>query len=296
MRKAIFIYNILSGARSVSRRLSRVIEKFQKSGIIVQPYVLDVSKQDALIKLIKDEYYDFVMVAGGDGSINFVVNILMKAGLDIPLGIIPAGTCNDFAKCINIPINFEDSLDVILKGHTKKVDVGLLNKERYFLSSYAGGGFASVSFKTDNELKKSIGAVAYYIKALSEVKNIKPFELRIKTSKQEINRDVILFFIANGKGIAGFSNVVKDASLTDGMMNIVLVKSCSNIDLMGLFFKLLNGTWEDDPNIIFIRTDKCSMNYDKTVEVTIDGEKGKSLPVDIEIINKGMSVFMRDFQ
>ena len=130
MKKTIFIYNPLSGARFIVPRLSYVFEIFQRNKILVQPYVLDVSKQDDLIELIKVERYDFVIVAGGDGSVNFVVNVLMKTGLDIPLGVVPAGTCNDFAKCMDIPIKFEESLNIILHGKIKRVDIGLLNKEK----------------------------------------------------------------------------------------------------------------------------------------------------------------------
>ena len=291
MKKAIIIYNPLSGAHYIVPKIGYVFEKFQKNDILVQPYILDSSKQDKLIELVEREKYDFVMVAGGDGSVSFVANALMKANIDIPLGLIPAGTCNDFAKCIGVPLKFEESLRVILNGNVRKVDIGFLNNERYFLNSYAGGVFADVSFKTANELKKNLGAFAYYIKALSGVKNIKSFELTINMFDQEVKEDAILFFITNGKSIAGFSNVVKKANLTDGMMNVAIIKKCSSIDLVGLFFKVLSGTWEKDPNVVFIKTKKCLINADRDIEITVDGEKGKPLPAIIEFENRKISVF-----
>ena len=92
------------------------------------------------------------------------------------------------------------------------------------MNTYAGGAFAEISFKTDNEIKKNLGAFAYYIKALSEVANIRSFELVIKTDEEEIKENAILFLVTNGKNIGGFPNLVKKANITDGMMDIVIVK------------------------------------------------------------------------
>lgn len=293
MKKAILIYNPKSGARFIANKLNYIFESFQKKDILVQPYILDVAKYHELIILLQREMYDFAVVAGGDGTVNFVANLLLKSGVDIPLGVIPAGTCNDFAACINVPAKFESSLDIILKGKVKKVDVGILNKDKYFLNSYAGGVFADVSFKTEDELKKSLGAFAYYIKALSEMKNIKSFNLKIKTDKEEINEEAILFFISNGKSIAGFPNIIKKASITDGMMDIAIIKKCSHIDLVALLFKILNGTQENNPNIRFLRVKKCLIETDREIQVTVDGEKGEPLPVVIEFQNRVLKVFTK---
>lgn len=293
MRKAILVYNPLSGARVIVNKLGYIFNKFQSKGILVQPYIIQFDNRNELINMLKSEEYELVIAAGGDGTMNFVANVLMIGGLRIPLGVIPAGTCNDFAACIGVPSNFEDSIDVILKDRLKQVDVGLLNKEKYFLNTYAGGAFADISFKTDNEAKKNLGAFAYYIKALSEVANIRSFKLVINTDKgEEIKEDAILFVITNGKNIGGFSNLVKKASITDGMMDIVIVKECSHIDLIALFFKVLNGTLDNDPNVTILKVKKCFISTSRQIVSTVDGEKGDSLPAVVEFINKGFTVFV----
>ena len=292
MKKAILVYNPLSGARFIVNKLGYVFDKFQSKGILVQPYIMQFNNRSELINILKEEEYELVVAAGGDGTMNFVANALMLSGRNIPLGVIPAGTCNDFAACIGVSINFEDSIDVILKGNIKRVDIGLLNKEKYFLNTYAGGAFADISFKTDNDVKKNLGAIAYYIKALSEVANIRSFNLVINTDKGEIREDAILFFITNGKNIGGFSNLVKKASITDGMMDIVIIKVCSHIDLIALFFKVLNGTLDNNPNVTTLKVKKCFINTSREIVSTVDGEKGDSLPVVVEFINKGFKVFV----
>lgn len=293
MRKAILAYNPLSGVRFIVNKLGYIFDKFQSKGILVQPYVLEFGNRSELINMLRKEEYELIIAAGGDGTINFVANALMMSGLKIPLGVIPAGTCNDFAAGIGVSLGFEESVDVILNGKEKQIDIGLLNKEKYFLNTYAGGAFADISFKTDNDLKRNLGAFAYYIKALSEVANIRSFEVTINTDKGVVIREnAILFFVTNGKNIGGFSNLVKKASITDGMMDIVIVKECSHIDLIALFFKVLNGTLDNDPNVSILKVRKCFINTNKEIISTVDGEKGDLLPAVVEFINKGLKVFV----
>ena len=102
-----------------------------------------------------------------------------------------------------------------------------------------------------------------------------------------------MFFVTNGKSIAGFSNVMKKANITDGMMDIAIIKKCSHIDLMALFFKILNGTQENDPNVMFLRAKKCLISTDREIQITVDGEKGDPLPVVIEFENKSLKVFTK---
>lgn len=293
MRKAILAYNPLSGVRFIVNKLGYIFDKFQSKGILVQPYVLEFDNRSELVNMLREEEYELIIAAGGDGTINFVANALMMSGLKIPLGVIPAGTCNDFAAGIGVSLGFEESVDVILNGKEKQIDIGLLNKEKYFLNTYAGGAFADISFKTDNDLKRNLGAFAYYIKALSEVANIRSFEVTINTDKGAVIREnAILFFVTNGKNIGGFSNLVKKASITDGMMDIVIVKECSHIDLIALFFKVLNGTLDNDPNVRILKVRKCFINTNKGIISTVDGEKGDLLPAVVEFINKGLKVFV----
>jgi len=112
--------------------------------------------------LLTEGSYKFVISSGGDGTLNFICNIIMKNNLSVPMGIIPAGTCNDFASILNIPTSVEECVDIILKGRTVDVDVGVVDDS--FLSSCAGGVFVDVSFSTE----KNLGALAYYLKALTD--------------------------------------------------------------------------------------------------------------------------------
>lgn len=293
MKKAILIYNPASGDHKVVNKLDHIFKRFQECDILLQPYRMFDDAKDKLQEVLESNDFDFAVVSGGDGTLNRVANIILKNNLDIPVGIIPSGTCNDFARSLNIPSSLNECLDIILGGTLLGVDAGLINDDKYFLSTCAGGFFVDASFNTHSELKKNFGPFAYYLKALSDVKNIKSFKIKIKTEKETIEEKVLLFLILNGKDAAGFSNLIKEADISDGIMDIVLIKNCSHIDLASLFFKVLSNESLNDKNVTKLQANSCIIKSSRDVVLSIDGEEGGGLPISVKFINKVFKVFVR---
>ncbi len=211
--------------------------------------------------------------------------------MDIPLGIIPAGTCNDFARSLNIPNDIKKCLDLIFEGHISQIDAGLINKEKYCLNTCAGGNFVDVSYSTNSDLKKNFGPLAYYLTALGELANLKSVRLKLTTDDEIVEDDFLLFLILNGKHAAGFSNLISDADLSDGFMDILLVKNCPHVEMAGLFFKVLNNDFVNDRNVRWLRTGKCIIEGNGNFNLSVDGEEWKGLPISIEFIHKVLKVF-----
>ncbi len=293
MEKAILVYNPLSGDRSIAQKIDNIISRFQKNGILLQPFRIIDDDKNVLNSVLERETYKFIIASGGDGTLNHVSNLMLKSDLKVPLGIIPSGTCNDFAAILNIPSDLDQNIDIILKGKTAKVDVGLINEENYFLSSCAGGVFVDVSFNTDNELKKNFGPFAYYLKALSEVANMKSARINLKTEKENIEEDALMFVIINGRHVAGFSNILKEADYSDGLMDIALIKNCKHIDLASIFFKVLSNESINSKNVITIKAKTCEISSDREMILSVDGEKGPNLPVKVRFIRKALKVFVK---
>ncbi|HHW30413.1 MAG TPA: YegS/Rv2252/BmrU family lipid kinase [Clostridiaceae bacterium] len=291
LEKAFFIYNPLSGNRAVPLKLDYIINRFFQKDILLIPYRISDHDHGRLMDIFEKEDFSRVIVSGGDGTISSVVNLLLKNNINLPIGIIPSGTCNDLARSLEIPHNLKNCLDVILEGHVEEIDAGLINEDTYFLNTCAGGIFVEASYCTSNELKKNLGALAYYLKALDEVTNIKPFKLTVQTESDIIDGEFLLFLILNGKHVAGFNNIVKKADLSDGLMDILLVKNCLPLDIAGLFFKVLSNDFLNDRNVIWLKTKSCTISGSSNVALSIDGEKGSGLPISIRFINKAVKVF-----
>lgn len=291
MRNALFVYNPISGGHKIPHELDYILASFQKNGVLIQPYRILDANNEYLVKILKSGIYDFVVASGGDGTINFVANILLNNEIKIPIGVIPSGTCNDFAKSLGIN-SLKESIDIILNGKTLDCDVGYINNSQYFLSTFAGGNLVDVSFSTNSDLKKNFGPFAYYLKGLSEVANIKSFDLRVVADENIVEGKFILFLIVNGKQAAGFPNLLNEADFTDGYMDIILVKKCSNINLASIFFKVLSKESMNDKNVIILKAKKCEITSKSNVALTVDGEKSELFPSTIEFKHKVLEVFV----
>jgi YegS/Rv2252/BmrU family lipid kinase len=291
--RALFVYNPRSGPGSIGGRLDQIIGRFIEKGILVQPFRMAPNLLDNLLDEIKSEAYTSIIVSGGDGTVNLVVNKMLDSGVNLPLGIIPGGTCNDFARSLNIPMDYKKCLDIILAGKVTQVDVGLINEKRYFIGTCGGGNLVDVSFNTSDEAKRSFGPLAYYFKALGELPAIKPVKLKIRTDDEYIEKECLFFLIANGKHAGGFNNIIKEAELSDGLMDIIILGNCLNIDLPSLLFKVLNNDFINDPRVMWFRTRSCVIEGSGSLPVTIDGEKGESLPLSVKFINRALNVFVR---
>jgi len=293
MKKVMLVYNPLSGNRNVPKKLDYIISRFQEDGDLVVPFRIDGDNGGRLQEILLAGEYSSVIVSGGDGTVNLIASILLSAGLDLPVGIIPAGTCNDFARSLNIPSDIKNCIDIILGGKIDMIDAGLINNEKYCLNTCAGGNLVDVSYNTNSEFKRNFGPLAYYLTALSEVTNLKPVRLKLTTDDEVVDGDFLLFLILNGRHAAGFSNLVSSADLSDGYMDILLLKNCLHIELAGLAFKVLNNDFVNDRNVKWLRTQKCTIEGDAGFNLSIDGEKWKGLPISVEFIRQILKVYVR---
>ncbi len=292
MKKTLFIYNPRSGSHSLTNQLDEVISRFQEADTIVDFYRSNSVENKGLLQILRENEYSSIVLSGGDGTINTLLNIMLKNKINIPFGLLPSGTCNDFGRSLGLPATFSEGLDVILKGRAITVDVGLVNGEKYFFSTCAGGLFVNIPLATHNELKKHLGPFAYYIQALSEVMHLSSFPLTVKTDEKTFSENVLLFLILNGKHGAGFSNVIKEAEVTDGFMHILLIKECTHVDLASLTLKVLNNEELVDRHIVKIKTRSCHIESGPNNAVSIDGENGPPLPYDIKFFSDKLRIFV----
>lgn len=293
MKKVLFVYNPLSGNRNVPKKLDYIVSRFLENDILAVPFRIEGDSTVKLKEILSEDTYSYVVVSGGDGTVNLIASTLLLAGIDIPIGIIPSGTCNDFARSLNIPSDLKRCMDIVLAGNISQIDAGLINNEKYCLNTCAGGNFVDVSYNTSSEFKKNFGPLAYYLTALGEVTALKPVKLKITTDDEVVEDDILLFLILNGKHAAGLTNLIGAADLSDGYMDILLLKNCLHIELAGLIFKVLNNDFINDRNVKWLRTRKCTIEGDRDFFLSIDGEKWKGLPITIQFIRQILKVFVK---
>ena len=295
MKKLKLIYNPFSGNKSFKFDLDICITIFQKYGFDVHVF-RTIKKGDIdehISNMQKD--YDIVVVSGGDGTINLVINSLLKNNLDIPLGIIPSGTANDFAGYMNLnPNEIEKCCEIIGRTKPQKIDVGYVNGS-YFINVCAGGLFANVSQNIDNDFKNMWGNLAYYIKGLEEIPNFHPIPFKITNSKGEVKKEnLYMFMVLNSSGCGSFRKISPYASVTDGLFDFVAFKAKPVYEIAVVFMKLLRGEHINDSNVLYFKDNymkiECLENSEYAMS-NIDGEAGPKMPIEIKICHQALSVF-----
>lgn len=295
LRKALLVYNPKSGnSNLILNNFDLITTKLLKKEIILTLYSIS-RDYDRLIEILKNEKYDIVILSGGDGTLSRCLTDMYNENIEFPeIAIFPTGTSNDLAKSLNLGEKIEDWINNILNKKSKFVDFGLINGNKIFLSSYAGGLFTKVSYATDKGLKKTFGKTAYYITGIDELKNIKKFDLKIRIDdNEEISEKAILYMILNGKNVGGFDELLQNANVDDGIMDILIVKNIENpLEISKILFDLFNGQLVNNENVRTLQAKKCVIEeVSEGIGVSIDGEEGKNEKVEIEFIRDKLKIF-----
>lgn len=199
MEKLLFIYNPNSGQRSISDKLSWIIEYLSSKGIFPTIYATQKSGdcREIVEKYGKD--FDNILISGGDGTLDEAVSGALKADIDPVISYIPTGSTNDFAKTINISPDIEKATKTAVRGNIKRIDVGKID-EKYFVYVAAFGALSDISFSTDQDVKNIIGRSAYIvegIKKLLPIQSMESYTAEIEFDDEMVNGEFIHFMASN---------------------------------------------------------------------------------------------------
>ena len=292
MDKILLVYNPLSGKKNIGGYIDRITSIFAAENKMVTLYRIGGKYDVTLGKIIKEGGFDGVVVCGGDGSVNTIAKILLETKVKIPLGVIPNGTCNDFSRSLGMPADPMRCARLIAQGHSAETDIGVINGgEAIFVNELAGGVLVGASFNTDQNAKKMFGPLAYYVTGLGELANMKPFDITVETAEKTYKEQALVFIVLNGTDISGFSNVIKEAQMRDGMMDILIFKNTAPLEITDTLFKFVTGGNFREENVVRIKTDKCKISCSADITTTVDGERGPEFPLELVMKKKALKIF-----
>jgi diacylglycerol kinase (ATP) len=254
------------------------------------------------VALLSEGEYDFVVAVGGDGTLNEVVNGLIISESKTPLAIISSGTVNDFANYLQLPgaSEVDRFCEMIRNFKTKEVDAGKINDE-YFINVIAGGILTDIAYKVPKDRKAIFGKMAYYIEGALELP--KQFfgdlmKLEFEVDGKVTQEDVTVFIIANSRSVGGFKDAIPMASVTDGKLDIMILKKVELYQVSNLLFKFLQGEHPQHPSIEYLQADEIKIRElgEKTdISIDYDGELLEGgLPIDIKVIPKALKIIVPD--
>ena len=294
MKKVILFYNPTSGNGLFKNHLDDILARYQKDNKIVVPIRSygETGISEYLESLNKDTYKDEycqIIAAGGDGTINYCVNAMLKNGIDLPLGILPAGTANDFAYYFGIPNEIEKMIEVAAGSYMIPADVGVVNG-RYFINVAAIGSVVDVSQKTDPTLKNTLGVLAYYLTGLSEFPNLKPIKVRLTTKEKIYEEKMYFMVVMNGRSAGGLKNVSPDSDVNDGKLDVMLFRKIPTLEMPSFFFSVLQGKHTKSNHVLHFQTEELLLESEVDLPTDIDGEHGEKLPLSFSVLHNKIKV------
>lgn len=293
MKKIRLVYNKSAGQNKSSEVISDIIGKFSENGFEVTAF--RASRENSAEEFVKetpDDTYALV-VAGGDGTINKMVNFMMKYNIKVPLGIIPAGTSNDFANHIGLLGEIDKAVDRIIEGNIEGVDVGRVN-DTYFINVLSAGMFSSTSYKTDKRLKEMLGQISYFLTAAKQPFEQRPFRIRIETKDAVLEEKVVVFIMFNGSSVGRINLFSHESSIQDGMLDMVILRKGKLNDTLKILGEFENGEFLANDNVVYLRDKnfKITLLEGSCDKPDVDGDEGPDFPLEVECVEKGINMFL----
>ena len=231
-----------------------------------------------------DQHYDLVVAAGGDGTINEVVNGLSSNWSQARLGVVPLGTGNDFARTIRVPADADAAVDILRAGRTCRADVICVESDatRYFVNVSAGGFSGLVDERLTDEVKAAWGPLAYLRTAVATLPQLTNYHMTIQFD-DEPPRELLAYnlVVANARFVAGGVPIAPTAVLDDGLADVIIVPAASLPRLALLAPQILMGRHLASPELV-VRRARC---------VHVESKPGMWFNTDGELVGNEPATF-----
>ncbi|QHZ48362.1 diacylglycerol kinase [Bacillus sp. NSP9.1] len=294
MKRARIIYNPTSGRELFKRNLPQVLQKFEQAGYETSCHAT-TGEGDAVqaAKIAAERQFDLIVAAGGDGTLNEVINGLAPLEHRPMLGVIPVGTTNDFARALGIPReDILKAVDTILEGEARPIDIGRVNGQ-YFINIAGGGRLTELTYDVPSKLKTMLGNLAYYLKGMEMLlPSLRPTEVEIEYDGKLFQGEVMLFLVMLTNSVGGFEKLAPDSSLNDGMFDLIILKRTNLAEFIRLVTLALRGEHIRDEHIIYTKANRVKVTLKDKMLLNLDGEYGGELPGEFENLYRHIEVVM----
>jgi YegS/Rv2252/BmrU family lipid kinase len=274
MKNMLFIMNPKAGRTTLKNSLVDVLEVFCNAGYAVRTYITSGPEDAQSIVATEGANYDVIVCAGGDGTLGNTATGFMKGDVDVPLGYIPCGSTNDFARSMDIPRETVEAAQMIVNSEPFAIDIGSLN-DKNFVYVAAFGIFSDTSYVTPQNMKNIFGHAAYILQGIKSLTNVPSYNLKVTVDGEEIFGEYIFGMVSNSVSIGGLKSITRHGvEFDDGFFEGVLIEKLkSPADLERVIRSLLTGNI-NDRNMVSFRAHRVKFESEEPLAWTCDGEYG----------------------
>ena len=293
----LYFYNNQSGKNKLEKKKDYIINRLKTKYDIIECY--DSSSFDDMIKNFNaNKHYDAIVFAGGDGTVNSMLNWTKNLSYTPTFGYIPSGTVNDFAKNLNLNKNVKKSVDVILNGQTKQIDC-FKNGDRLGIYVCCTGIFTTASYDATRKAKKKFGKLAYYFHSIKELFTHRAYTIEITNDNKTQKLHSVLTLLINSKSVAGYK-FNKNVDINDGEMEFLSINQkkdkfgFKSLMLIAKLFLFGINSVKKNKNVTYFKFKKLQVNFEKKRTINIDGENGGEGDINIEVLPNKVKFFSKE--
>jgi diacylglycerol kinase (ATP) len=297
-KRLLFIINPRAGTMQASKNLSEIVQVFSDAGYLTMALMTQKAGDGRIYAEKYAPHVSTIVCAGGDGTLNEIIEGVISSGCRCKIGYIPAGSTNDFAASVGLPTNVVDAAHVIVDGKPTFLDAGSFNG-RYFSYVASFGAFASTSYKVPQNIKNIMGHNAYVLQGIRDFMSIKAIKMKLwadegTPDERFFQGEYIFGAVCNATSVGGVLKLDSfDIDMNDGKMELLLIKRPENIvELNNIARSLLSGTL-NAPEIKFFSVRNVRIEIEEGTHWTLDGEYEEgSTEVRIDTIKSAVELII----
>ena len=295
MKKLLFIMNPFAGQKRANKFLPDIISLFNRADYDVTTYMTGGPGDATRVAARLASETDLIVCCGGDGTLNETISGVLRRGVDVPIGYIPAGSTNDFATSLKLSNNIMQAAQDILDGTPKSYDVGNFGG-RYFSYVASFGAFTRTSYTTPQSVKNALGHTAYLLEGMQEISQIRKEHIRMEMDGQVVEDDFLFGAISNSTSVGGVLALdPTQVDLGDGKFEIMLIRAPRNLAEITECIQAVQTQKFSCAMITFCSASDIKVYADPAMPWTLDGEKEdgrdfievRNLHQAIRLVHKG---------
>lgn len=291
--KPYIIFNPAAGPVSARTNLIAQLNKLKPAVFRVTRRKGDAEKWARRALLSKA---DMIIVAGGDGTLNEVVNGLRTRTRRLPIAILPRGTGNDFARTLGLPSTLEENIELIRARKTRAIDLVRVHgkRSRYFVNVSAGGFSGVVDEKLTRRIKRTWGPLAYLRGAAAALPELHAYKTRIVLDdEEELSSELYNVVIANGQFVAGGLPIAPTADPGDGLLEVVLIPKVGAAEMALLAAEIVLGKHLSANATIFRQAKKVEVRSRPGMSFNVDGELVGQAPATFQVLHHAIDFIVK---
>jgi diacylglycerol kinase (ATP) len=273
------------------QELREAVERVRTAGHEVHVEVtFEAGDAERYARLASQDGYDVVAAAGGDGTVNEVVNGLVGAGGDAALAVIPMGTANDFAHGLGLPLDIAQAMQLAAEAPAAELDVARVN-DRCFINVSTGGFGAEATRAASRATKRRLGSLAYAVHGAHLLMRYDLTAASFRADGQDVYSGRYVFFaVGNSRRTGGGAHVTPRADPGDGKLDIVILCDVSRLDFLTLLPDLRAGTHMESPDVLYLRAHSLEVAAPTPLRVNADGEAVEGTAFSYVVLAEGLRV------